>query len=119
MSTSFHDLAKLQSYANKYDYVMLSPVFNSISSNGGQAAYAHGSLKKVIKDMGDEKIVALGGLNAANIDDARSLGFSGVALLGALWHSNRKPIDVYNEAVNVETGSTKHQVSTNPVKVAV
>jgi len=119
VSTSCHDLAKLQLYANRYDYVMLSPVFNSISSNGGQAAYAHGSLKKAIKDIGDDKIVALGGLDATNIDDAKSLGFSGVALLGTLWHSDRKPIDVYNEAVDIEIGRTKLPVKTNPVKVAI
>jgi thiamine-phosphate pyrophosphorylase len=119
ISTSCHDLAKLRLYANKYDYVMLSPVYNSISNNGGQAAYAQGSLKKVIKDIGVDKIVALGGLDATNIDDAKSLGFSGVALLGTLWYSNRKPIDVYNEAVDIEIGRTKPLVNNNPIKVTI
>ena len=119
ISTSCHDLAKLRLYANKYDYVMLSPVYNSISNNGGQAAYAQGSLKKVIKDIGGDKIVALGGLDATNIDDAKSLGFSGVALLGTLWYSNRKPIDVYKEAVDIEIGRTKPLVNNNPIKVKI
>ena len=119
ISTSCHDLGKLRLYANKYDYVMLSPVFDSISSNGGQAAYAHGAIKKAIKDAGGDKIVALGGLDATDINAAKSLGFSGIALLGTLWYSNRKPIDVYNEVVDIEIGRTKPEVNINLIKVAI
>mgnify|MGYP000739859285 FL=1 len=119
ISTSCHDLGKLRLYANKYDYVMLSPVFDSISSNGGQAAYAHGAIKKAIKDAGGDKIVALGGLDATNINAAKSLGFSGIALLGTLWYSNRKPIDVYNAVVDIEIGRTKPEVNINLIKVAI
>ena len=119
VSTSCHDLTKLSLYASKYDYVMLSPIYNSVSVNGAQAGYAFGSLKKVIKEIGGDKIVALGGLEASKIDDAKLLGFSGVALLGAIWDSNRKPIDVYNEVVDVEIGRAKPMLDINPIKVEI
>ena len=119
ISTSCHDLTKLDDYSSKYDYVMLSPVYDSISKTGRQAAYAYGTIKKTIKEIGRNNIYALGGVNASKIEDTELLGFGGVALLGSVWHSNKNPVDVYNESVDVMIGRKQSKIETSSAKIEV
>lgn len=60
MSTSYHSLETvLDLPAHSWDYVFLSPVFNSISKKGYQAGFDDADLKSVSSSA--VPIVALGG----------------------------------------------------------
>lgn len=84
ISASFHEINALEENHNKYEYVFLSPVFDSISKKNYIAN------KSLLKDAGNypgkQKIIALGGINKSNLKKAKEAGFSGVAFLGAVWH---------------------------------
>ena len=77
ISTSYHQ-KELISKSSIFDYCFLSPVFSSISKTD----YA-GKLFQV-QDV-QQKVIALGGINSAKIPLIRKMGFSGGAVLGAVW----------------------------------
>lgn len=68
-----------------YDYAFLSPVFNSISKQGYQAAFTSGELRQILADERmRSRLVALGGITAGNMQWLRDTGFTGAAFLGYL-----------------------------------
>ena len=86
VSQSCHTLDEVKACKTKYDYVFLSPVFNSISKLGYTSAFTPKALSEAKKQgLIDQKVVALGGITAANIDKTKYYGFGGVALLGDIW----------------------------------
>lgn len=86
VSQSCHTLDEVKACKTKYDYVFLSPVFNCISKLGYTSAFTPKALSEAKKQgLIDQKVVALGGITAANIDKTKYYGFGGVALLGDIW----------------------------------
>ena len=86
VSQSCHTLDEVKAYKTKCDYVFLSPVFNSISKQGYASAFTPKALSEAKKQgLIDQKVVALGGITAANIDKTKYYGFGGVTLLGDIW----------------------------------
>ena len=86
VSQSCHTLDEVKVCKTKCDYVFLSPVFNSISKLGYTSAFTPKALSEAKKQgLIDQKVVALGGITAANIDKTKYYGFGGVALLGDIW----------------------------------
>ena len=77
VSTSFHQKEKI-SRTSIFDYCFLSPIFNSISKTG----YVGKTFQ--VLDI-QQKVIALGGIDAAKIPLAYNMGFYGVAVLGAVW----------------------------------
>ncbi len=76
-----HSLAELDKWQD-LDFVTLSPVFNSISKPGYQAAFSPAELETTSLDH----VVALGGVTLESLPVVRRMGFSGAALLGDVWH---------------------------------
>lgn len=76
-----HSLAELDKWRD-VDFVTLSPVFDSISKPGYQAAFTQSELEKVSLDH----VVALGGVALESLPALSRMGFSGAALLGDVWH---------------------------------
>lgn len=93
LSVSFHSLEEIQKSELQFDYGFLSPVFDSISKEGYQSRFKAGELKLFLKDM-KAKIIALGGIDEDKIEPVRNMGFSGIALLGAIWQ-NEHPADKF------------------------
>ncbi|TVZ26352.1 thiamine-phosphate pyrophosphorylase [Gillisia sp. Hel_I_86] len=97
VSASFHDPKEVSTETSLFDYVFLSPLFSSISKSGYKGrGYNVEALQ--------QKIVALGGIEAENISKAKELGYAGVAVLGAVWLKKNKPkafVEIYNEYQNV------------------
>ena len=87
ISSSFHRLADIPAVGGPFDYVFLSPVFDSISKAGYRAAFDHHELQRFLAAI-DQKVVALGGIDGRWIGEAAALGFAGVAVLGAVWSGN-------------------------------
>lgn len=86
ITTGFHTLGSLAEDQNKYAYVFLSPVFDSISKIGYRSTFNEDSLAKVVRGA-KTKVFALGGVDEDKIERASELGFYGVALLGSIWKS--------------------------------
>ncbi|MGI4898276.1 MAG: thiamine phosphate synthase [Janthinobacterium lividum] len=82
MSTSIHDPDEI-SEQKHFDYVFLSPVFNSISKPG-YSGFADASFT-LQKSVSQPEIIALGGINATNIHQLKTMNFDGAAVLGSIW----------------------------------
>lgn len=69
-----------------YEWLCLSPIFDSISKKGYKAAFTEQELLAA-RDAGiiDERVLALGGVCEQNIAKAREYGFGGVLVLGDAW----------------------------------
>ncbi|MBF0433234.1 MAG: thiamine phosphate synthase [Fibrobacteria bacterium] len=98
-SCSCHSFNELLQLTHNYDYCFLSPVFNSISKKGYRAAFSHSDLSKFLMHYGSRiSVVALGGIDEANIMQVREMGFDGAAVLGALWeNSGRDAVVNFNK----------------------
>ena len=91
ISTSFHSVEEIRSNIHPYEYIFLSPIFDSISKAGYKGKFDLKSLcaelDKVKAQKLLPKIIALGGIDAENIELVRQSGFEGAALLGYVWES--------------------------------
>ncbi len=108
LSRPLHRLEELDDPAySDADYVFLSPIFDSISKRGYQAAFSPDTLISCLKSRHPFDIVALGGISAGNIGEVRQWGFDGAALLGSLWshYGGQSDIDrilrLYEQISNV------------------
>lgn len=87
ISCSCHSLEEVKERKRAFDYVFLSPVFDSISKLNYNAIYTDKELKQAHKaGVIDKKVIALGGIDTDNIAKVKKIGFGGVAILGALWN---------------------------------
>lgn len=85
VSRSCHSIEAIR-HLEGYNYLFLSPVFDSISKQEYNHAFTADELMKAGSDgIINNKIIALGGIHPANIPLATDYGFGGVAVLGALW----------------------------------
>lgn len=92
VSKSCHSIDELENI-EEFDYVFLSPVFDSISKSGYPSAFNMDMLTEASrKGLINEKVIALGGINESTIPIAKSLGFGGVAVLGGLWENGRQAV---------------------------
>ena len=86
VSCSCHSIEEVKQKKESYDYVFMSPVFDSISKEGYNSQYTPEELRKAAKDgIIDSNVVALGGITADNILQMKDFGFGGAALLGDIW----------------------------------
>jgi len=92
-SSSFHEMNEMGTYDGLFDYVFLSPVFESISKSEYRA---NPLLKEVVKMKGT-KVIALGGIQAENIVLTKAYGFDGVAVLGAIWQDPTHSLPRFKE----------------------
>ena len=87
ISRSCHSFECLSTYPD-YDYLFLSPIFNSVSKSGYGKGFTHEQLRDA-KNLGliDGSVYALGGITVESIPQVAEYGFGGVAVLGALWEN--------------------------------
>lgn len=103
-SRSCHDLETLRACLGTYDAVLLSPIFASISKPGygPSGTIDLSALKELLTSRSPEQrrtaVYALGGIDAANTETCRSLGFDGVAVLGAIWGAT-DPVEAFGSLV--------------------
>ncbi len=87
ISKSCHSIEELEDI-DRYDYVFLSPVFDSISKEGYQAAFSNETLTKASSNGKiNQKVIALGGINGQTLPLLKSYSFGGAAVLGAIWQT--------------------------------
>lgn len=82
---SCHSLGEIQKYKSEYDYLFLSPIFDSISKLEYKSSFTDAMLQKASHEgIIDEKVIALGGVTFDKIPHLQSLNFGGVAMIGGI-----------------------------------
>ena len=102
-SRSFHKFSKLCENKEALDYCFFGPVYNSISKQGYGPKVSTIEIRDYFankKDAGHSPVFALGGIRRNKIRSLLDLGFSGVALLGAVW-GKQDPISAFEGFVKV------------------
>lgn len=86
-SCSCHSVEELMNSKKIYDYVFLSPIFDSISKDGYESRFPATDLKELGKKrIIDKKVMALGGVDMDNLPLLKEYGFGGAVVLGAVWN---------------------------------
>lgn len=90
ISASFHSLAEVARHRRHYQYVFLSPLFDSTSKadhrSGFQLPEVQHALSRWQRRRGYvPQVVALGGIVPGNIRAVQQAGFAGAAVLGGIW----------------------------------
>ena len=88
LSTGIRDAAALPQAKAPWDFLLLSPVFDSISKPGYKGRFRDGF--QLQRKGCQAKVLALGGVDRHNAAQARQMGFDGIALLGAIWQHPAK-----------------------------
>ena len=87
VSTSFHHLKDLLACEGNYEYLFISPIFNSISKQGYQAAFELNDLADAIS-RSKYPVIGMGGIATDKMQTVRDLGFAGVGVLGGVWQAD-------------------------------
>lgn len=98
LSSSIHSLEDLKTESDYFDYVFLSPVFESISKQGykPKIKWEVSTIKEEVKPQ----LIALGGIEEDKILEVKKLGFEGVAVLGAVWKEKQHMIENFKKILN-------------------
>ena len=85
-SRSCHTFEEVTQYKDEFDYLFLSPIFDSISKAGYRSAFDNAMLQQAA-EMGiiDDKVIALGGVTLDKIPLLRNWKFGGIAMSGAIY----------------------------------
>jgi Thiamine monophosphate synthase len=93
ISTSVHDIRVYNRLEKEWEYAFISPFFPSISKKG------YGENTTVMEDINSRnneyvKLIALGGIDAENIQKVFDAGADGAALLGGIWE-REEPLEAF------------------------
>lgn len=90
VSTSVHSFDAVYQ-CKSYDYIFLSPVFDSISKQGYSSKIDLNTfIQKMETSSFPTKVIGLGGVSKENITLLSDAGFDGAALLGSIWLKENK-----------------------------
>ncbi|MGZ2371181.1 thiamine phosphate synthase [Ancylomarina sp. YFZ004] len=85
-SRSCHTPRQVLNNYKKYDYIFLSPIFDSISKKGYPSAFYTDEIQTFFQDNPQvNNCIALGGISSKNTQECLDLGFAGCAVLGTIW----------------------------------
>ena len=109
LSTSFHSLAEISRSRGRYDYVFLSPIFDSISKEGYAGNFDLGDLGRFFQARAARPgyrppVLALGGIEAQNISQVQRAGFAGAVVLGAVWQG-ADPVAAWRQITQASAAS--------------
>lgn len=99
-SMAVHELAMLRLVPQTVDYVLLSPLFSSVSKEGYSKQWNFEELKVELAAKRTYNILALGGITLENVKTVKELGFDDFALLGSIWEPIKAGCSV-NEVVSI------------------
>lgn len=98
ITTSFNTIGHLLEPHQKYNYnyVFLSPIFDS-STSRFQGGFTEYSLKSALQKT-QYNIIARGGVDIESIEKANAIGFKGLAFYSSLWKSP-DPLETFNRII--------------------
>jgi thiamine-phosphate pyrophosphorylase len=88
LSSSVHHQEEINELPIGFDYVWLSPVFESISKQGYRTAHSDTQFDAWVKELQEQKqtqVYALGGIEAKHMQELSQRGFDGAVVLGSMW----------------------------------
>lgn len=80
VSSSFHAPQEIVECKTTFDYVLLSPVFDSISKFGYEGKGFN------VRQL-DATVIGMGGVNENTVQMTYNLGYKGAGILGGIWNS--------------------------------
>ncbi len=80
VTSSFHSKEDIIACTANFEYVLLSPVFESISKAGYKGKGFD------VADL-DAVVIGMGGINESTLQATFDLGFKGVGVLGGIWNT--------------------------------
>jgi len=100
-SASVHSFSELSTIADGYNYLFLSPIFDSYSKTGYSAAFSADEIQSELAAWNTifpakTACYALGGVDAECLPRLVKWGFAGAAVLGAVWNS-MDPLRAWDE----------------------
>lgn len=96
---SCHSFEEIERYKTEYDYLFLSPIFDSISKVGYKSGFTKEELLKTsISGIIDHKVIALGGITLDMMPYFRELNFGGIAMIGGIYNT-----DILNNLPNLNS----------------
>ena len=116
ITSSCHNLYNLLEHEYPYNYVFLSPVFDSISKEGHRSGYSETEIKNVLKKT-KYRVYALGGVDESKIEKIEELSFNGVALLGALWNTEDCPVELFKSILKRKNHQS--DIKINPIRIQI
>lgn len=93
-SISIHDESKLKTIPENINYVIVSPIYKSISKSDYYKSWNFSLLKILINKDHKRKYIALGGITPENYHETINLGFADCAFLGSFWNEFFKHKDI-------------------------
>ena len=94
LSTSIHQVEEYDGLPNLYNYTFFGPVFNSISKQGYTSTLSDDFVFPV--QVNHPRVIAIGGIDATNIQQAMGMKFNGIAVVGAIWQNPVESIQQFN-----------------------
>lgn len=93
ISCSCHSLEEIQEKKADYDYLSLSPIYDSISKQGYASHFSKEQLVEAHRlGIIDHKVCALGGITPDKADELTDLGFGHIMVLGDAWQKETLPV---------------------------
>ncbi len=98
ITTSFSNIGQLfeKEHRYQYNYVFLSPIFDSLNSKF-QGGFTEHSLKSAILKT-SFNVVARGGVDINAIEKSNEIGFAGIAFYSCIW-KKKDPVVAFNNLV--------------------
>lgn len=93
VTSSFHSIEDIVNCKADFEYVLLSPVFGSISKKGYEGKGFD------VNDL-DATVIGMGGINESMLIETYKLGFKGVGVLGGIWNTEN-PIQSFSKIKEV------------------
>ena len=96
---SCHSFDEIERYKTEYDYLFLSPIFDSISKVGYKSGFTKEELLKAsTSGIIDHKVIALGGVTLDKLPYLKQLNFGGIAMIGGIYNT-----DILNNLPNLNS----------------
>ncbi len=97
LTRSCRKLGDLEVKRTPYNYVFLSPIFDSISINSLSGGFNQRGLTSTL-EKSQLPVYALGGVEPRNFQQVADLGFRGAAVLGYIWGSEN-PVEAFEKCL--------------------
>ena len=93
LSTSIHQIESYNTLPTCFDYTFFGPVFNSNSKQGYASSLKNDFVFPVKYNY--PKVIAIGGIDATNIQQVMNMQFNGAAVLGTIWQKPDESIEQF------------------------
>ncbi len=94
-----HDPVDLLQEKRRYSHLLLSPIFQGISSKSHGGGYSERSIRSVLERC-PHLVYALGGVTPERLPRVQEMGFYGAVLSGAIWEKEgEERVKVFEEAL--------------------